>query len=386
MRTIGALIFFAIFFAVTGGISFYIFIRGLQSIPEGSSLRNAYILVFWTVAFSFISGRLLQNVLPSIIADCLIWMGSFWIGAMIYFLIAVVLLDLLRLVNHLLPFFPSVITRNYAQAKYFTSAGVIGLVGLILLGGHINSLIPRIRKLSLPVAGKSAKIKTLNIVVASDIHLGPIVGRSRFDHIVDTINTLDPDLVLLPGDIVDEDLEPVIRQNLGEALRRIQSRFGVFGVTGNHEHYGGVEKACSYLAEHNITVLRDQSIKVGDSFFIVGRDDRASASVPGGHPRKALPELMAAVDKNYPVILMDHQPFGLNEATEQGVDLQVSGHTHDGQLWPISLIVHSIYELAWGYKKIFNTHFYVSDGVGTWGPPIRIGNRPEIVQIQLNFE
>jgi predicted MPP superfamily phosphohydrolase len=212
------------------------------------------------------------------------------------------------------------------------------------------------------------------------------VGRSRFDHIVNKINGLDPDLVLLPGDIVDEDLAPVIRQNLGESLRNIKSRFGVFAVTGNHEHYGGVEKACSYLSEHNIVVLRDQSVKIGNSFYIVGREDRSSSGVPDGRPRKNLPELMAAVEKNYPVILMDHQPFGLNEAAAQGVDLQLSGHTHDGQLWPISHIVHSIYELAWGYKKISNTHFYVSDGVGTWGPPVRIGNHPEIVQIRIDFE
>ncbi len=385
MRTTTAAIFFAIFITITGLISFYIFIRGLQSIPDDSSLRHAYIVIFWTVALSFIGGRILETILPSIVSDCLVWIGSFWIAAMLYLLIAVVLLDVLRLGNYFFSFFPPAVTRNYVQAKYATAAGVILLIGTILLVGHINSLMPRIRKLNLPVAKKTAKMKSLKIVAATDIHLGTIVGRSRIDQIVDKINGLDPDVVLLPGDIVDEDLSPVIKQNLGEALENVKARFGIYAATGNHEYIGGVERACSYLTKHGIVMLRDQSVKVNDSFFLVGREDLSIARF-NGHQRKALPELMAAVDRNYPVILMDHQPFGLNEAALQGIDLQISGHTHDGQLWPVSYIVHRIYELAWGYKKISNTHYYVSDGVGTWGPPVRVGNRPEIVQILLNFE
>jgi predicted MPP superfamily phosphohydrolase len=392
MRIMAFIIFFAIFFAVIGSISYYIYIRGLQSIPAESSLRNAYTVVFWTIALSFFGGRLFERFLPSVLSDLLIWMGSFWIGAMIYFLMAVALLDLLRLANHFLPFFPAVITKNYSQAKYITAASILGLVGLLLLAGHINSVMPRIKKLNLQVARKAAKLDSLNIVAVSDVHLGTIVGRSRLDHIVSEINSLDPDLVLMPGDIFDEDVTRVFKQNLGEALRNIRSRFGVYAVTGNHEQYGGADRACTYLTEHSITVLRDQSVKIADSFFLVGREDRSmmgrenrSMDRRDGRQRKSLSELMAAVDKNYPVILMDHQPFGLNEAVLQGVDLQISGHTHYGQLWPFNYIVRSIYEVPWGYKKIVNTHFYVSDGVGTWGPPVRIGNRPEIVQILLNF-
>ena len=95
---------------------------------------------------------------------------------------------------------------------------------------------------------------------------------------------------------------------------------------------------------------------------------------------------MIPIDKSLPVILMDHQPFGLEEAAVQGIDLQISGHTHNGQLWPINYIVGAIFELAWGYKKIGDTHYYVSDGVGTWGPPVRIASCPEIVQIRLTFK
>jgi len=380
------MIFVAIFFLVTGLISFYIFIRGLQSIPPDSTLRNAYIPIFWTVALSFIGGRLLENIIPSFFTDLLIWIGSFWIAAMIYFLLSLAALDLLRLANHFVPFFPAFITRNYAQAKYITGAGLVGLVGIALLAGHINSLIPRVSRLDLPVARKASKLDQLNIVAISDVHLGTIVGRSRFDAIVKEINSMDPDVVLLPGDIVDEDLRPVIRQNLGEALRNLRSRFGVFGITGNHEYIGGVDEACAYLLEHNVRMLRDESIKLADSFFLVGREDRSKGMRPIGPKRKELSDLMATVDRNYPAILMDHQPFGLSEAADQRLDLQISGHTHYGQLWPVNYFVKRIYELPWGYKMIAGTHFYVSDGVGTWGPPVRIGNRPEIMHIHLDFQ
>jgi len=385
MRTMTAIIFFGIFFLITGGISFYIYIRGLQSIPQGSSLRHPYTIVFWIVACSFIGGRVLERFVPSVVSDLFIWMGSFWIAAMIYFLLAVVSLDVLRLVNRFIPIFPSAIRDNYAQAKYIVSVSVIGLVGLILLSGHINSLMPRVRKLDIKIAKKAGSLKTLNIVAASDIHLGIIVGRSRFDHIVEKINSLNPDLVLFPGDIVDEDLTPVIKQNLGESLKNIRARLGVYAVTGNHEHIGGAERACAYLRDHNIVMLRDQSTLVADSVYIVGREDRAISRF-NGYQRKSLAQLMTGVDTKLPIILMDHQPFGLDEAVDQGIALQLSGHTHYGQLWPVNYIVESIYDRAWGYRKIGGTHFYVSNGVGTWGPPVRVGNRPEIVQIQITFD
>jgi uncharacterized protein len=381
------MIFWAIFFLITGLISYYIFVRGLQSIPENSSLRHPYIIIFWTVAFSFVGGRALEKFLPAFLADALVWIGSFWIGAMLYFLISVAVLDLIRLINRFLPFYPAAVNANYGQAKYIAGLSVIGLVAITLLIGHINSILPKVATLNLSIPAKASRLKTLNIVAVSDIHLGHIVGRARVDGIVDRINRMDPDLVLLPGDIVDEDITPVIRQNLGEALRNIKSRLGVFAVTGNHEYIGGVDAACRYLTEHNVIMLRDKSIKLADSFFLVGREDRSSSRFPL-HPykRKELVELMQGVDRNYPVILMDHQPFELHEAADQGIDVQISGHTHYGQLWPLNYIVNGIYELAWGYKKIAGTHYYVSDGVGTWGPPVRIGNRPEIVNLRLQFE
>jgi uncharacterized protein len=384
--TVAFLIFFTVFFGILILISYYIYIRGLQAIPEGSSLRSAYKIAFWFIALSFIGGRLLESYLPSAFSSLLIWVGSFWIAALVYFLIAIVSLDILRLINRFLPYYPDAIRHNYVQAKYIIALCISGCVGILLLAGHINAIIPRVVTLNLSVGKKAPGLKTLNIVAITDIHLGHIVGRNRFDQILDKLNKLNPDLVLLPGDIVDEDLAPVIKQNLGESLKGIHSKFGVYGVTGNHEYIGKIEKSVPYLSAHGIEMLRDQTIKIGDSFYLVGREDRSSSRYPPYHQRKTLQELMASVDKSLPIILMDHQPFGLEEASAQGVDLQISGHTHNGQFWPINYIVSGIYELAWGYKKIGDTHYYISDGVGTWGPPVRIASRPEIVQIRLAFK
>ena len=384
MRTTTAIVFFTIFFTLTGLISFYIFIRGLESIPAESSLRNAYAVLFWTVALSFAAVRLTERILPSIVRDCLLWMGSFWIAAMLYFLIAVTALDFLRLLNRFLPLFPPAIVRNYAEAKYVTAWALLAAVVLLCVAGHVNSTLPRIRRLDLAIDKSVPKMKSLKIVAASDLHLGTIIGRLRLEEIVRKINSLDPDVVLLLGDIVDEDLEAVVCHNLGEPFGSIRARYGVYGVTGNHEYIGGVDRACSYLREHGVVMLRDSVAKVADSLYLVGREDRSSNRF-AAFRRKGLDELMAKVDRRCPVILMDHEPLALNEAVGQQVDLELAGHTHDGQLWPVNYIVRSIYELAWGYKRIARTHVYVTDGVGTWGPPVRIGNRPEIVCIRLGF-
>lgn len=379
------MIFFGTLFTVYGLINYYIFVRGWQSLPEGSSLRSIYALVFIFLALSFIGGRIFENIWLSGASGTLVWIGSFWLAAMIYFLLAILILDFLRLINYWFSFFPPSIAAHYVKAKQVTALIVIGLNGLLLLLGHVNALTPQIRTLYLQIPKRVGGVKTLNVVAVSDIHLGTVVGRDRLRRIVEKINDLSPDLILLVGDIVDEDLGPVIKQNLGETLRDMKSRFGVFAITGNHEYIGGVEQACAYLIDHKVIFLRDSVVKINNCLYLVGREDRSITRFTG-KARKPLEELMNKVEKGYPVILMDHQPFHLEEAVHNGVDLQLSGHTHHGQLWPFNFVAKMVYELSWGYKKKGSTNIYVSSGAGTWGPPVRIGNRPEIVNIKLTFQ
>lgn len=378
------IIFFSVVVSVYSLINLYIFIRGWEVLPENTSWRLGYVILFLILFLSFITGRFLERAALSRFSSALVWIGSFWLGAMVYFFLILLVIDILRLINSIIPFFPLFFSAGY-EAALRTAIVICGFVVLLVIAGFVNALKPRVKTLDLVIHKNVNPTKLLNIVIASDIHLGTLVCKSRLERIVNKINSLNPDLVLLPGDVVDEDLGPVIRENLGETLRKIKSKYGIIAVTGNHEYIGGVEKACRYLTDHGITVLRDSSMTVDNAITIVGRED-ASIKQFAHRRRKSLEELMANVDTSRPVILMDHQPFGLQEAEGNGIDLQLSGHTHHGQLWPFNFITKKVYELSWGYRKKGDTHFYVSSGVGTWGPPIRTGNRPEIVNIRLRFE
>lgn len=371
-------IFFSIVFTVYGLVNFYIFITGWHAIP--GSYNSWYLVLFLILSFSYLGGRFLEKARPGFISTILIWLGSFWLAAMVYFLFSVILIDIARLINLITPFIP----KDHTALNIFAFRLVTSVVFIVVLFGFLNARSPRVKNLTLDIPKNANGIKQLKIAVASDIHLGTIISKPRIEKIVKIINSLDADLVLLPGDVVDEDIGPVIRQNLGETLRKIKSKFGVYAITGNHEYIGGAEPACKYLEEHGIIELRDRHVKVANSFYIIGREDRAIKSF-AGKTRKELKEIMQGIDKSLPMILMDHQPVKLEEAQTEGIDLQLSGHTHHGQLWPFNFITKKIYSLSMGYRKKGNTHYYVSCGTGTWGPPVRTGNRPEIISLTLNF-
>jgi uncharacterized protein len=384
MKTGSFIAFFTIVLAVYGLANTYIFSRGLQAIPIGSAYRVWFIIGFWFLVSTFVVGRVLDRTGASGLSTVLTWIGSFWLGAMLYFLLSVVFIDLARLLNWMFHIFPSVFYADWQKTKLIVFFSISTIVLLLVIAGHVNTLFPGIRKLDLEIAKTVSGSKDLHIVMASDIHLGVIIGKNRATYLVNKINSLDPDIIILDGDIVDEDLAPVIRQNLGESLNGLKAKLGVWAITGNHEYIGGVIPAVDYLVRHNIKFIRDSSVLIDNRFWLVGREDRDRPRFTG-QPRKSLEEVMKDVDRSYPIILLDHQPFNLTKAVAQGADLQLSGHTHHGQLFPLNLITDAIYELSYGYKKIGPTHFYVSSGFGSWGPPMRIGTRPEIVDINVHF-
>lgn len=371
------IIFFTVFLTLYGSVNYYIFIRGFQGLEHLPEWRLGYTILFLFISFSFFIGRFLEKKFLSVLSDIFIWIGSFWFAFVLYFFLSVVAFDLLRLADLFVHFLP--VGETYISLKFYLMLTDIGVIGLICLIGFLNARNIRIRQLVLEIAKKNQIAKELTIVVASDIHLGTIINRPWTKRIVEKINSLNADLVLLPGDIVDGDVEPVIKLNLGEVLRTIRSKYGVYGITGNHEYIGGVEPAVKYISEHGIRVLRDEQIEVA-GMTIIGREDRSA-----GKKRKSIQELAEGIDSTTPLIVMEHQPFKLEEAVNVGADLQLSGHTHHGQVWPLNLITKKVYELSWGYLKKGNTHIYVSCGAGSWGPPVRLGNTPEIMQIKLIF-
>jgi predicted MPP superfamily phosphohydrolase len=202
---------------------------------------------------------------------------------------------------------------------------------------------------------------------------------------VSVINSLNPDVVLMAGDIIDESVKPFVEQQMGETLKLLKSKYGVYSVLGNHEYIGeNGEQAVIELGKAGVQVLRDKTVKIGNSFYIVGRDDPSGERF-SSEERKQLSALLGNIDSSLPIIVLDHRPTSLQEAKKSGADLQLSGHTHNAQIFPGQLITGIIYEKDYGYMKEGGFQLIVSSGYGTWGPPVRVGSISEIVDINLNF-
>jgi len=385
MKNTGMIIFFSIIFTIHFLVNFYIYKRASQGIEGAPQLLFALrgIMLFLFLAYPV--GRFLEKLWYSPISNFIHWAGAFWFAGMLYFVLALVALDIIRLLNMAFHFLPGTITENYIKIKLMTTYFVTAIVVVVVLIGHINAWNPKIVRKTIHINKKAGEIKELKIVAASDIHLGTIIGPRKTGKLVKTINELKPDIILFAGDVVDEDIEPVIKQNLGKNLLALKAPLGVYAITGNHEYIGGAEKAVKYLNEHGLKVLRDSSVLINDSFYLIGREDRDKNRYTQ-EKRKTVEQLVSNVDASKPLILLDHQPTQLDLAEEAGIDLQISGHTHHGQLWPFGYITQKVFEVSRGYKQKGNSHFYVSTGFGTWGPPVRLGNRPEILEFTLKFE
>ena len=380
MRSITFLIFFSIVLLIYSSVNYYLFVRGLQAFSLTQSMKRWYIPIFWTIAASFIVGSILERTLSSATGEWIYRIGSFWLAMMLYLTIAVVLIDLVRVLNyffHFLPAFSPVM-------KFRLGLIVLSLASVIVIAGHINALWINVKEIPLTIHKKVTGSPEVKILMASDIHLGALIGERREKRLLEIVQEQKPDLVLLCGDLVDGEIAPVLRKNLGRHIQEIDTQLGVYAILGNHEYIGGIDKTLPYLKGINIKVLIDETVTLTDGIQLVGRNDRASGRDVGAP--KPLAELLAGLDPTKPVIVMNHQPFNLQEAADANVDLHLSGHTHNGQLWPFNYLTEAIFELSWGYLKKGNTNFYVSSGYGTWGPSVRTGNRPEVVIFKLKFD
>ena len=229
--------------------------------------------------------------------------------------------------------------------------------------------------------------KVTKIVLLSDLHLGYHNRRSEFKKWVDLINAEHPDLILIGGDIIDISVRPLLEENVAEEFHCLKAP--VYACLGNHEYYSGEPKAQQFYRDAGIHLLRDSVAKIGN-IAITGRDDRSNPH------RKSIAEIIGQAERNRSLtmvsdkkkrkeftILLDHQPYHLEEAEQNGIDFQFSGHTHHGQVWPISWITDAIYEDAFGPLRKGDTQYYVSSGMGIWGGKFRIGTRSEYVVLTL---
>jgi uncharacterized protein len=381
MRSSVFIIVFLVVLAIYSLANYYIVIRGIQAFAITQPLKKWYLIAYIAISYSFFLGIILERIASSAFSEWVFRIGTFWLPFMLYILLAMIMVDIVRVANHFFNFLPEI---NQAF-KFKLGVTIVSLVTAVLIGGYINAITIKVKRIPLTIHKKVEGSQQMRILMASDIHLGALIGENREKHLLDIINKQKPDLVLICGDLIDSEIEPVIRKNLGKHIQEIQTPMGVYAITGNHEYIGGIKKTLPYLKSINIKMLLDSVVTLPNGVQLVGRNDRSSAGFDK-NSQKPLADLLANIDYEKPIIVMNHQPYNLDEAVEANVDLHLSGHTHHGQIWPFNYITNAMFELSWGYMKKRETNFYVSSGYGTWGPTIRIGNRPEIVVFDINFD
>lgn len=375
----------SVIFLIYGGLNYYIGLRGWQALFSFIPLLSAkvYWPVFWLISVSFLVSRFSHRFLPTVVYETMNLVGAYWLAFMWYFLLVLTALDLLRLLDRLLRLVPMDVKQSLNPALGLT---VFVLVVGIVSYGAWNARHPRVNHYDLSIDKQAGSLKQLHVVMVSDIHLGTIVHNDHLTKMINTVNQLKPDLVLFAGDVFDETIETSDKQQITDTFGKLSAPYGVFAVLGNHEYIGGnAEEAINYLGNAGVKVLRDRTQEIAGSFYLIGRDDRSGERV-NGVKRQSIQTLLQGVDRSLPLLLMDHQPSQLEEPAEQGVDLQLSGHTHAGQLFPIRFITSRIFEDDWGLLSKGNFHLIVSSGYGTWGPPVRLGNTPEVVDIMIKFK
>ncbi len=294
--------------------------------------------------------------------------GNSQIIVLLYLALLFLLLDILVCL-HLIP-------KSLLHDSAFTSVSIVFFMTALLSYGnwHYRNKYRQELFLSTNKTVSNVSKNDKKIILLSDLHLGYHNRRKEFSRWVDIINSEHPDLILIGGDIIDISTRPLLEENMAEEFRRLEAP--VYACLGNHEYYSGEPKAQKFYEDAGITLLRD-SVAIVDGINIIGRDDRTN-----GH-RLSLRQLMEhTAPENY-TILLDHQPYHLEEAEIAGVDFQFSGHTHYGQVWPISWLTRTMYEKSFGYLKKGNTDYYISSGMGIWGANYRIGTRSEYIVATL---
>lgn len=366
-------LFFIVFILLFLAGNYYVFYRAWTIIPLNLLTRSLLIGIVIILIGSIILLFSVGEYFPVGVTTILYKIGTSWFFIFIYFLIFNLLTDLIR-ASRLVP---KDTLNQYTKDNWLSFGLIIGFIGLLMLCGYLKYRIEERVDLPIEISKTIGNEDSLKIVALSDMHLGYGIGKSELQQWVELINKENPDIVLIAGDIIDSSIRPLIEQNMSDDLKRIKSKYGVYAVMGNHEYISGSLASSKFIKDSGIKLLRDSSVLVDSLFYVVGREDRSNSR------RKTIAMLTDSLDKSKPIILLDHQPYNLEEAEKNGVDIQISGHTHRGQIWPISLITDMIYENSYGYMKKGNANIYVSSGMGLWGGKFRIGTQSEYVVINV---
>ncbi|MDD4514187.1 metallophosphoesterase [Massilibacteroides sp.] len=346
--------------------NFYIYFRGgqmLATYPTG--VKVLFSLLYWACALSLIFTFVVRKSGLSLkILTFTHEVGSAWLVFTLYMALFLLSFDLVRLFY-----------KPFAYGFHLSFAFTLCLLSY----GYYNYKHPKTQEFTLSV-NKPAETSTLKVVAVSDLHLGLGTGKEALNKYVDRINEQNPDLILISGDLIDNTVLPLKEERMDEELNRLKASLGVYMVPGNHEYIANIEECKDFLRSTQIHLLCDSVVTLPNGVQLIGRDDRQN------HHRKPLSTLLEQADVSKPMILLDHQPYDLEKTVKGKVDLQFSGHTHRGQVWPINLLTDYLFDISYGYERREDTHLYVSSGLSLWGPPFRIGTNSELVVFNLKFK
>jgi uncharacterized protein len=389
--------FLLISLAILGGMHAYLWVRLVRDPGLPEPWRRLATVLLALLALAVPAGMFAVRLGSGWVARLLPLAAFTWLGIAFLLFCAVAALDLARLAAQGVSLVaewmrPTPDAAPDPGRRAFVARAVAG--GAVLAAGGATALSLRsatgpaqITEVPVRLARLPPALSGLTIAQITDLHVGPTIRAREVRRVVEQTNALRPDVIAITGDLVDGSV-----RELGEAvshLRDLRARHGVYFVTGNHEYYSGVREWIAYLDRLGIRVLRNERVVIGDagaSLDLAGVDDFSAARAGGGHGAD-LTRALAGRDPERSLVLLAHQPRGVPEAVAAGVELQISGHTHGGQLFPFNLLVSAAYPYVRGLylhqEGERRGHVYVSRGTGYWGPPMRLGSPPEIAKLVL---
>lgn len=317
-----------------------------------------------------------------------VWPGFTWIGVMFLLFVSLLAVDVARLLGALVRRLsgraPTDPGRRAFFARFAAGGALATSAGLTAVSMRAAFGAVSVRRVEIPLARLPARHDGLTLVQLTDLHIGPTIGRDDLAALVSTTNALGPDIVAITGDLVDGSVDQL--RDAVAPLGDLRARHGVYFVTGNHEYFSGAPAWVAELTRLGIRVLRNERVSIGeglDTFDLAGVDDRSAARYPDAGHGEDLDKALGGRDPGRAVVLLAHQPRTVLDAARFRVDLQISGHTHGGQIWPFGALVRLQQRFLAGLGRHQDTLIYVSRGTGYWGPPMRLGAPSEVAQLVL---
>ena len=369
--------FFGIGFSVYLLFNAYVYVRLLRLL-NSKRQKSLFTVVYLLLASSFPATEFLSHSdVPSWLNPVLFY-GYLSLPYLLYLFLLLLLHDILQGINRISKLLP-VQTLRSGRARALTLALLLLLPAIAVMAGTFRNTNLKVNEFRVGVPRRSSAMNILTIAVASDFHLREFTDLGLIRAFADQVNALNVDLVLIPGDILEGDRQNGRVDEFAREFRRIRSRYGLFGSPGNHESHGR-DHALAFFKNSGIIMLQDSVVCIDGAFSLIGRKDSRSQG------RKPIGELANTVPDSLPILVLDHKPTDLENIAASGADVVVCGHTHNGQLWPLNLVVDRIYDVSWGYRQIRTLHAFVTSGVQVWGPPVRTAGDSEIMLITATLK